>query len=88
MKASDEGKGWSRRLAGRRARIVVTMGMPALIYRWYFGADGLKSFEQGILGIVGIRPSPHTLVGSVESIGPAKRQRWLDNMRDLGRSAR
>jgi putative NADPH-quinone reductase len=40
---------------GRAPRIVVTMGMPALIYRWYFGAHGLKSFEQGILSIVGIR---------------------------------
>ena len=44
-----EGKAWSRRLSGRSARIVVTMGMPALLYRWYFGAHGLKSIEQGIL---------------------------------------
>jgi putative NADPH-quinone reductase len=27
-------------LAGRSARLVVTMGMPALIYRWYFRARG------------------------------------------------
>lgn len=26
-----------RLLAGRSARIVVTMGMPVLLYRWYFG---------------------------------------------------
>jgi putative NADPH-quinone reductase len=30
-----------RLLAGRSARIVVTMGMPVLLYRWYFGAYGL-----------------------------------------------
>jgi putative NADPH-quinone reductase len=28
-------------LAGRSARIVVTMGMPALVYRWYFRAHSL-----------------------------------------------
>ena len=85
---ADEGQGWSRKLAGKSARIVVTMGMPALLYRWYFGAHGLKSLEQSILGIVGIKPSRHTLIGSVEAISDAKRQRWLSTMRELGRKAR
>src|SRR5215211_4344995 len=88
MGNAGEGKGWSRKLAGKSARIVVTMGMPALIYRWYFGAHGLKSFEQGILGIVGIKPSRHSLVGSVEGISPDKRRAWLETMRGLGRQAR
>lgn len=30
-----------RLLAGRSARIVVTMGMPVMLYRWYFGAFGV-----------------------------------------------
>jgi putative NADPH-quinone reductase len=37
-----------RLLAGRSARIVVTMGMPVLLYRWYFGAYGLRGFERSI----------------------------------------
>jgi putative NADPH-quinone reductase len=88
MGKADEGRGWSRKLAGKSARIVVTMGMPALLYRWYFGAHGLKSLEQSILGIVGIKPSRHTLIGSVEAISDAKRQSWLSTMRGLGRKAR
>ncbi|HZP88847.1 MAG TPA: NAD(P)H-dependent oxidoreductase, partial [Burkholderiales bacterium] len=36
-------------LAGRSARVVVTMGMPALIYRWYFRAHSIKSLERNIL---------------------------------------
>jgi putative NADPH-quinone reductase len=88
MGKADEGRGWSRKLAGKSARIVVTMGMPALIYRWYFGAHGLKSLEQGILAIVGIKPSRHSLVGSIEAIGDAKRRAWLEAMRALGRRAR
>jgi putative NADPH-quinone reductase len=31
-----EGELPKKLLAGRSARIVVTMGMPALVYRWYF----------------------------------------------------
>jgi putative NADPH-quinone reductase len=53
---SDEGKGFSNELAGRSARIIVTMGMPAPVYRWYFLAHGIKSLEQGILKLVGTNP--------------------------------
>jgi putative NADPH-quinone reductase len=31
--------GWNKLLSGRSARAVVRMGMPAFVYRWYFGAD-------------------------------------------------
>ena len=70
-----------KRLKGRSARIVVTMGMPALVYRWYFGAHGLKSLERNILGFCGIRPIRESLFGMV------KRKRWLATMRTHGRRA-
>lgn len=44
-----------RLLAGRSARIVVTMGMPVLFYRWYFGAYGVRGFERSMLSFAGIR---------------------------------
>jgi putative NADPH-quinone reductase len=52
-------------LAGRSARVVVTLGMPALVYRWYFRAHSLKALERNILGFVGFAPIHETLVGSV-----------------------
>ena len=42
------------RLKGRSARVVVTMGMPELAYRWWFGAHSLKSLERNVLKFVGI----------------------------------
>jgi putative NADPH-quinone reductase len=36
-------------LAGRSARLVVTMGMPAMIYRWYFRVHGVRGLERSIL---------------------------------------
>lgn len=71
-------------LKGKSARLVVTMGMPAAIYRFFFLAHGLRSLERNILRFVGIRPVAWTLVGSVAGIGPEARRRWLDKLRLLG----
>ena len=78
----------SRPLAGRSARIVVTMGMPAAIYRWYFRAHGLKLLKRNILGFVGLRPIRATVIGSVESMGERRRAAWLRRLQALGRRAR
>lgn len=73
-------------LAGRSARLVVTMGMPALAYRWIYRAHSLKALERNILGFVGIAPVDETLIGMVE--GNAKdRERWLVRIARLGASA-
>lgn len=78
---------WSKRLTGKSARIVVTMGMPALVYRWIFGAHSLKSLERNILGFCGIKPVRESLYGMVEAADAKKRQKWLDKMARLGASA-
>ncbi|MDZ7749477.1 MAG: NAD(P)H-dependent oxidoreductase [Halofilum sp. (in: g-proteobacteria)] len=78
---------WNRALKGRSARIVVTMGMPAAVYRWYFGAHSLRSLERNVLGFCGIHPIRESLVGLVE--GSARgRRRWLARMERLGHAAR
>jgi putative NADPH-quinone reductase len=84
----ESGTSWKKLLAGRSARIVVTMGMPALIYRWYFGAHSLKSLERNILGFVGIGPIRETLIGLVETRSAARREKWLEKLRALGRAGR
>jgi putative NADPH-quinone reductase len=75
-------------LEGRSARIIVTMGMPAAVYRLYFRSHGLKSLESGVLGLCGISPVRHTLIGSIEKAAPRYRSRWLAQVRELGRRAR
>jgi len=72
-------------LAGRSARLVVTMGMPALIYRWYFRAHGIRGLERSVLKFAGMKPLRETLLGMVDAASDAKRRRWLDRMRDYGR---
>lgn len=79
-------KGWGQLLAGRSARIVVTMGMPAFVYRWYFRAHSLKSLERNILKFVGIKPVRETLIGMVGALDEGKAGQWLEKMRALGRA--
>jgi putative NADPH-quinone reductase len=79
---------WMTLLKGRSARIVVTMGMPALFYRWYFGAHGLKSLERSILSFIGVRPIRETLIGTVESLTEKQRKAWLEKLRALGERGR
>lgn len=75
-------------LSGKSARLVVTMGMPAVIYRWYFGAHSLKSLERNVLALAGIGPIRESLIGLVGAMDEAKGRKWLARMRALGRGAR
>ena len=74
-------------LGGRSARIVVTMGMPALVYRWWFRAHSVASLERNILRFVGIAPVRRTLIGLVEGMGDARRGAWLRRLGALGARA-
>ena len=69
-------------LQGRSARVVVTMGMPALFYRFVYSANSLKSLERNILKLVGFRPVEHTIVGGVQDA--KRREQALAEMRELG----
>jgi putative NADPH-quinone reductase len=81
------GTGWRPRLRGKSARVVVTMGMPALVYRWYFGAHGLKSLRRNVLSFVGFKPVRATLLGGVEGASAKRRAAWLARLAKLGSAA-
>lgn len=72
-------------LAGRSARVVVTMGMPALVYRWYFWAHSVKSLKRNILGFVGFSPVSETLIGMAGNPETAKVADWVGKLEQLGR---
>ena len=74
-------------LTGRSARIIVTMGMPALVYRHFFRAHSVKALERNILGFVGFTPIRETLVGSVETMSDKTRQAWFRKLLELGKIA-
>ena len=88
FKRSRDGSSFGKKgLSGRSARLVVTMGMPATVYRYYFRAHAVRALERNVLGFVGIAPVHETLLGLVEGTGAEERARWLDKLRALGRKA-
>lgn len=72
-----------RLLVGRSARIVVTMGMPVLFYRWYFGAYGVRAFERSMLRFAGMKPIRESFYG-LAFADDKKRARWIEDMRRHG----
>jgi putative NADPH-quinone reductase len=74
------------RLGTKSARLVVTMGMPSLVFRWYFGAFGTRFIKRSILGFAGVNPVRQTLFGMVATAKEDQRRRWLEEMARHGRA--
>jgi len=71
-------------LTGKSARVVVTMQMPAWLYRWFFRPH----LHRNPLKVSGVSPVRESLVGTVERLSVTRRDAWLARMRALGREAR
>jgi putative NADPH-quinone reductase len=82
------GRGPVKLQGGKTARIVVTMGMPGWVYRWYFRAHSVRSLQRNILRFIGFRRVRATLIGAVATLNAGERKRCLEAMRELGRAAR
>lgn len=87
VQTTEQGQ-WQRALSGRSARVVVTMGMPAPIYRWYFFAHGVRGLERNVLAVCGLRPVRQTLIGMVDGGGRERHEKNFAKLRELGARAR
>ena len=89
LKESENNSDWPvKMMAGRSARVIFTMGMPGLIYRFAMDAGALKALERAVLGLSGFKPVWHTVMGGVESASDDQRMSWLQDVRKLGEGAR
>lgn len=88
FKRGRDDKGFGKKgLSGRSARVVATMGMPAMVYRYYFRAHAVRALERNVLGFVGIAPVHETLVGMVDKLDAPAVRKWLDKLSAMGRKA-
>jgi putative NADPH-quinone reductase len=76
-----------RLLKGKSARVVVTMGMPAFLYRWLFRAYGVKCLNRSILWWSGISPVRTCLIGNIADRNGGYHQRWLEQLHTWGTRA-
>ena len=84
-----QGRGLPKKLLrGISARLVVTMGMPSMIYQLIYFAHGLRSLKRNILAFCGIGPIRTTLIGNIEGMNERQRMAWLDDARGCGMLAK
>jgi putative NADPH-quinone reductase len=83
LQNTEHAMNWSI-FKNKTARVVMTLGMPVSIYRFWYGAHALKLLSRNILNFIGIKPVRHTLFGMVGTSKPQTREGWLEQMRRLG----
>ncbi|HTE40755.1 MAG TPA: NAD(P)H-dependent oxidoreductase [Steroidobacteraceae bacterium] len=71
-------------LRGRSVRLVVTMGMSELAFRFRFGAGSTGSLESVLLATSGLRALRTIVIGSAERLSSTKRKQWLAKLKTLG----
>jgi putative NADPH-quinone reductase len=71
-------------LKGRSACVIVTMGMPALLYRTLYGAHGVKAFNRSILNMAGLAPVRTSYFGG-NAITQPNSAHLVEKVRDMGR---
>jgi putative NADPH-quinone reductase len=82
-------KGFPEKLfKGKSARLVVTMGMPAMLYRFWYGAAGIRGLRRNILEFAGIEPVRVSYLGMVEGVSAKRRAAWIKRMAELGSKGR
>ena len=86
---SSAGGRWpERKLRGRSARVIVTMGMPATAYRLMFGAAGVRSLRNGILWMAGVASIRTTYIGGIEGLDANGITNWLGAVEAMGAAQR
>ncbi len=75
---------WDKLLAGKTARMIVTMDSPNWYYSLFMKNAGHRSMKKGILEFCGIKPVKVTSFGGVKMSKEAKRKVWISSVRKLG----
>jgi putative NADPH-quinone reductase len=83
---TENAMNWSI-FSNKSARIVMTMGMPVSIYRFWYRGHALKLLTRNILQFIGIKPVRHTLFGMIGTSKPQQREQWVEEIRKLGAAA-
>lgn len=83
---TDSAMNW-RIFDNKSARLIMTMGMPVTVYRFWYWPHALKLFRNNILHFIGVKPVRETLFGMVAEVSHEKREQWLKEVEALGKAA-
>jgi putative NADPH-quinone reductase len=83
----ERGLGWDRLLAGRSARLVMTMDAPGWVFRLMFRSAAERAVADATLGFCGFKPVRRSIVGSARRLATADESRLLARIGRLGAEA-
>ena len=83
FKYRENSKLWDRLLAGRSARLLVTMDTPGWYFRWVSRQPGHQMMRRTILGFSGVKPVWISAFGPVRGSSSSARGQWLMRVRTL-----
>ncbi|WP_239413553.1 NAD(P)H-dependent oxidoreductase [Aeromonas salmonicida] len=66
-----------RLLAGKTARLLLTMDSPVWYYRWWLGDPASRILDKQVLGLCGIRLTHRQYLGPMHTARDQDRARWL-----------
>lgn len=82
-KDTESAMNW-RIFENKSARIIMTMGMPATVYRLWYGAHAIKLLKRNILHFIGVRPVRDTIFGMVAGVPNETRLGWIRQAEEMG----
>jgi NAD(P)H dehydrogenase (quinone) len=85
FKYRENSRWWNKLLAGRSARMIVTLDSPVFYDRLIYGAGGRRTMKKAVLEFCGVKPVRVTAFGSVRHSTEAKRENWLSQVSELGK---
>lgn len=87
FKEAVPGADYEKLMAGKSARIFVTMGMPAIVYRWFYRAHAVKLLKRNVLSFCGFKPVKFSLIGGAHEDNEEHLHVELGKAAHLGRIA-
>jgi putative NADPH-quinone reductase len=79
---------WTKLLAGRSARLLITMDGPPLIIRLLYRSPAVHMMKGMTLEFCGVSPVRVSQFGPVKRASRARRLKWQMDVEDLGRAQR
>jgi len=85
FKYRDGGVTWDRLLAGRSARVIVTMDAPPWYDLLMYRAGGTQLAKAALLQFTGFKPVRVCRLGPLRNSSDQQRQQWVTKARVMGR---
>lgn len=84
---TPEGKFPRKLMSGKSARQILTMGMPSMFYRVFYGALSARAFSKSVLRFAGFKPVRRSYFGGLGACSDAKRASYLQAVTNWGSRA-